>query len=224
MILPMPAALRRQALPFDDPDWVFELKHDGFRALAILEHGKARFVSRNGGPMHGFGHLATEVTRAIRAESAILDGEIAVSHKTGRTLFARLMEHRKEARFYAFDLLWLNGQDLRALPLLTRKQHLKVLLRRQSSWLIYIDHVMEHGRTLFQLACREDLEGIVAKRADHPYPSAEKKPLWIKIKDPNYSQREGRGAWFEKAKHRLADPTGRRHLPLRDSIIKRGGR
>ncbi len=146
-----------------------------------------RFVSRNGCPIHGFGLLAHEVSRVVRAESAILDGEIAVPHKTGRTLFARRMEHREEARFYAFDLHWLNGQDLRALPLLTRKQHLKVLLRRRSSWLIYVKHVMEHGRTLFQLACREDLAGIIAKRADHPYPSAEKKPLWIKIKNPNYS-------------------------------------
>ena len=84
MKLPRPAKLRYQVKPFDDPDWVFELKHDGFRALAILDQGKGRFVSRNGGPMHGFGNLATEVTRAIRAESAILDGEIAVSHKTGR--------------------------------------------------------------------------------------------------------------------------------------------
>ena len=136
-------------------------------------------------PCMALGTSLTEVTRAIRAESAILDGEFAVPHQTGRTLFARLREHREEARFYAFDLLWLNGQDLRALPLLTRKQHLKVLLRRRSSWLIYVDHVREHGRTLFQLACREDLEGIIAKRADHPYPSAEKKPLWIKIKNPN---------------------------------------
>jgi len=223
MDVPRPAKLRQQSVSFDDPDWVFELKHDGFRALAILEHGKTRFISRTGGSIHGFTHLAHEFTRAIRAESAILDGEFAVSHKTGRTLFARLREHRQEARFYAFDLLWLNGQDLRALPLVTRKQHLKVLLRRRSSWLIYVDHVMEHGRTLFQLVCREDLEGIVAKRADHPYPSAEKKPLWIKIKNPNYSQKEGRGEWFEKAKHRLADPTGRRHLTLKGSI-KRGGR
>jgi bifunctional non-homologous end joining protein LigD len=224
MKLPRPAKLRYQVKPFDDPDWLFELKHDGFRALAILEQGKTRFISRTSGSIHGFTHLAREFTRAIRAESAILDGEIAVPHKTGRTIFARLREHREEARFYAFDLLWLNGQDLRALPLLTRKQHLKVLLRRQSSWLIYIDHVMEHGRTLFQLACREDLEGIVAKRADHPYPSANKKPLWIKIKNPAYSQKDGRGEWFAQTKHRLADPTGRRHLPLRDSIIKRGGR
>ena len=192
--------------------------------MAILKHGSVRFISRNGGGLNGFQLLADQLSRALKVEEAILDGEITVPHHTGRTLFARLMEHREEARFHAFDLLWLNGQDLRALPLLTRKQHLKVLLRRQSSWLIYIDHVMEHGRTLFQLACREDLEGIVAKRADHPYPSAEKKPLWIKIKNPNYSQKEGRGEWFEKAKHRLADPTGRRYLPLRASIIKRGGR
>ena len=96
MDVPRPAKLRQQSVSFDDPDWVFELKHDGFRALAILEHGKTRFISRTGGSIHGFTHLAHEFTRAIRAESAILDGEFAVSHKTGRTLFARLMELRKE--------------------------------------------------------------------------------------------------------------------------------
>jgi len=96
MTVPPPATLRRQAKPFDDPDWVFEHKDDGLRALAIVEHGKARFVSRNGSRIHGFGPLANEVSRTVRVESAILDGEIAVSHKTGRTLFARLMELRKE--------------------------------------------------------------------------------------------------------------------------------
>ncbi len=161
MTIPMSDTLRSQTQPFDDPDWVFELKHDGFRALAIVEHGKARFVSRNGSRIHGFVPLAIEVSRTVRTESAILDGEIALPHETGPTIFARLMEHREQARFYAFDLLWLNGEDLRALPLLTRQQHLKVLLRRRSPWLIYVDHVMEHGRTLFQLACREDLDGVL---------------------------------------------------------------
>jgi bifunctional non-homologous end joining protein LigD len=225
MELPRPAKLRHQARPFDDPDWVFELKHDGFRVFAVIEQGKTAFVSRNGSRLNGFGLLADECTRAVRAASAILDGEIAVPHQTGRTHVATLMEHRQDARFYAFDLLWLNGQDLRALPLLTRKQHLKVLLRRRSPWLVYVDHVMEHGRTLFQLACREHLEGIVAKRADNPYPSANTKPLWIKIKNPAYSQKEGRGEWFDKAKHRLADPTGRRHHTTTGRTkTKRGGR
>ena len=71
-----------------------------------------RFVARSGGPLNGFGILAESIARGVRAESAILDGEIAVPHKkTGRTLFAKI-EHREEARSYAFDLLWLNGQDL----------------------------------------------------------------------------------------------------------------
>ena len=131
--------------------WVFELKHDGVRAFAVLENGKVRLVSRAGGRLNGFGQLAEEMARVLKIDTAMVDGEIAVPHKTGRTLSARQMELREELAWYAFDLLWLNGQDLRALPLLTRKQHLKVLLRRRSSWLIYVDHLMEHGRTLFQL-------------------------------------------------------------------------
>ena len=99
MTVPTPATLRHQAKPFDDPDWVFELKHDGFRALAVLKGGKVRFVSRTGRQLHGFGSLAENIASEVRAESAIVDGEIAVPHKTGRTLFARLMEQREEPAF-----------------------------------------------------------------------------------------------------------------------------
>ena len=73
-------------VPFDDPDWVFELKHDGFRALAVLKGGKVRFVSRTGRQLHGFESLAETIASEVSAESAIVDGEIAVPHQTGRTL------------------------------------------------------------------------------------------------------------------------------------------
>jgi hypothetical protein len=87
----------------------------------------------------------------------------------------------------------------------------------------YVDHLAEHGTALFRLARQHDLEGIVAKRADSPYAMAGRKSPWRKIKNRNYSQREGRGEWFDKAKVRLSDPTGRRHVrtPARKSKMGR---
>jgi len=141
MTLRTPTTLHRQAKPFDDPDWPFEIKHDGFRALAILEHGKTMYMSRNGRRLNWFGALAVRLARSMPVDDAIVDGEIAVSDKSGRTVFATLMQHRAEARFYASDLPWLNGQDLRAYALLTRKERLKtcsvaVAPRRSSTWII----------------------------------------------------------------------------------------
>jgi ATP-dependent DNA ligase len=133
------------------------------------------------------------------------------------------MHHRQKARFYAFDLLRVNGQDLRSLPLLTRKQRLKRLIPAGSHSISYVDHVRRHGKALYRLACEHDLEGIVAKRVDQPYDPNTQRDGWLKIKNPAYSQREGRGEWFEKAKVRLADPTGRRHVKVAGMVTKKRG-
>jgi len=137
--------------------------------------------------------LSPKTSQGRYVQRVPLSMATAVPLKTGRTLFARLMEHREEVRLYAFDLLWLNGQDLQAPPLLTRKQHLKVLLRRRSPWLIFVDHIREHGRKLFQLACRDDLKGLLPNAPTIPSSYKQESPL-VKITNPTYSQREGRAA------------------------------
>jgi bifunctional non-homologous end joining protein LigD len=218
MPLPRPIVLTHKTKPFDDPAWIFELKYDGWRALAVIEGGKTRFLSRKGSQLNSFGRLANELSRILQVDDAILDGEIAVPDETGRTVFADVMHHRQKARLYAFDLLQLNGQDLRSLPLLTRKQRLKRLIPAGSHSITYVDHVRRHGKTLYRLACEHDLEGIVAKRADQPYDPNNQRDGWLKIKNPAYSQREGRGEWFDKAKVRLADPTGRRHVAVNATV------
>src|SRR5688500_16375048 len=101
-----------------------------------------------------------------------------------------MMKHRQQARFYAFDLLNLNGEDLRNLPLLTRKAKLRRVLPSQSAHVLYVDHTKGAGECLYELACQLDLEGIVAKRAASPYGLNATGTDWIKIKNFTYSQKE----------------------------------
>jgi bifunctional non-homologous end joining protein LigD len=199
MRIPLPMSLGQLSAPFDDPDWVFEIKHDGFRALALIERGHCWFVTRKKHKFYGLHDLATALVREVNAEMAVLDGELAVPDHTGRTVFSAIMKRRHQARYFAFDLLWLNGEDLRALPLLARKEKLKGILPSRSVHVLYVDHSKGAGSKLYQVACQLDLEGIVAKRADSPYRDNAQEPHWIKIKNPAYSQKEALGDLFKKA-------------------------
>jgi bifunctional non-homologous end joining protein LigD len=110
-----------------------------------------------------------------------------------------MMKHRQQARFYAFDLVYLNGEDLRQLPLLTRKAKLRRLLPSRSAHVLYVDHTKGAGQRLYELACQLDLEGIVAKRADSIYEGNPNDRSWIKIKNVAYSQEGGRGDLLKRA-------------------------
>jgi bifunctional non-homologous end joining protein LigD len=197
--IPTPISLGRQAKPFDDPNWIFEMKHDGFRALALIEKGHCWLVSRRKHKFQAFGDLATALGREVRADMAVLDGELAVPDEQGRSVFASIMKRRRDVRYYAFDLLWLNGKDLRTLPLLARKQMLKRIVPKDSAHVLYVDHMSGSGTKLYRLACQMDLEGIVAKKADSPYEDNWSDPYWVKIKNPQYSQQEGRSDLVKRA-------------------------
>ena len=117
----------------------------------------------------------------------------------GRTIFASMMQRGgHDVRPLAFDLLWLNGVDLRALPLLRRKTMLKRILPSRSAYVLYVDHTRGNGRWLYQRACEMDLEGIVAKHTASSYQDRLSRHSWIKIKNPEYSQKEGRSEWFDR--------------------------
>ena len=92
----------------------------------------------------------------------------------------------------------LNGEDLRSMPLWERKRKLKRILPARSAHVLYVDHTRGSGTELFRLACQLDLEGIVAKKADSPYGESAAEPHWIKIKNPQYSQKEGRADLFKR--------------------------
>jgi bifunctional non-homologous end joining protein LigD len=189
--------LSRRSEPFDSDDFIYELKIDGFRALAHLKDGHGELVSRNGNTFRGFAELAAWIAEHVNVESAVLDGEIACVDDFGRPTFKDLLFRRRQCVFIAFDLLYLNSKDLRVLPLLERKATLKKILRRKRSRILYLDHVETDGKLLFQEVLKMDLEGIVCKRKDSPYKVTEKPSrYWIKVKNPRYSQLEGRQELF----------------------------
>lgn len=194
----LPMRLSRRLKSFDSADYLFELKHDGFRALAYVENGQCRLVSRNGNRFRNFGKLELWIGKALNKVEAILDGEIVCVDESGRSVFKDVLFHRGECRFFAFDALWLDGEDLRGLPLVERKARLKKLIGRRKSALLYVDHIEHHGRFVFEQACKLDLEGIVAKPKHAPYVAEVKKSPWVKIKNTTYSQKEGRQELFER--------------------------
>ena len=131
--------LSRRVEPFDSDDYIFELKIDGFRSLAYIETDKCELVSRNGNTFRNFKDLAQWIGENLRVENAIFDGEIACVDDSGRSVFNDLLFRRRECVFFAFDLLFLNGEDLRTLPLTERKARLKRLLRRKPSRILYVE-------------------------------------------------------------------------------------
>jgi bifunctional non-homologous end joining protein LigD len=187
--------------PFDHSDWLFDTKYDGFRAVCYVESGRCSFVSRRGNHFTRFAALCEQVASALchdvvselGVDEAILDGEVIVADETGRPQFYDLLRRTRRPIYVAFDLLWFNGTDLRSLPLRERRRRLHGILPPGSPSILEAVSVERRGRELFHLMCVHDLEGIVAKRLSDPY---EPRVRWLKIKNPDYSQKEGRADLF----------------------------
>ncbi len=126
----------------------------------------------------------------------VLDGEIIAVDGEGRSLFYDLIYHRSQPAFYAFDCLSLDGRDLRGEPLTKRKRILQGVVKTAPD-VLFAQHFAGCGHDLFSMICERDLEGVVAKRADGTYGQD-----WFKIRNPRYSQYEGRRQLFEKRKGR----------------------
>ena len=178
--------------PFSDPNWLFEIKWDGVRALAWIEGGAVTLRSRNNVDITSrYPEFAT-LPKVFAASQAILDGEIVALDERGHSDFQRLQErmhvrapgekHLRETPvvYFVFDLLYCDGYDLRGAPLLERKQLLERLLHASQRFR-YSDHQLEHGKELFELAKETGLEGIVAKRADSAY-VGDRSANWAKLK------------------------------------------
>jgi bifunctional non-homologous end joining protein LigD len=197
-----PIAPTRIRAPFDDPDFVFELKHDGFRAVAYVEGGTCRLISRKQIQYKSFAGLRSAMAN-LPVKTAILDGEIVVLDEFGRSQFRELMhKRRQDAAFYAFDLLWQDSEDLRPLPLFERKRRLQRLLKGHAG-ILYAAHVERHGLKLFEAICQKDCEGIVAKHRLAPYSA--KPQSWFKVLNPGYTQKRGRKEMFDKFREREAE-------------------
>ena len=164
-------------------------------APAYVEGGACRLVSRNRNAFKSFEQLAQAIADELAGRSAILDGEIVHPGPDGRPMFYELMRRRGPFCFYAFDLLWLDGRDLRDRPLLERKRLLRKLLPRRPKSVLYVDHFAS-GADLFRIVCDRDMEGVVAKQASAAYtPEA---TTWVKIKNRQYSQAAGREDFFDR--------------------------
>jgi len=155
--------LRQVEKPFDHPDYIFELKHDGFRAVAYLQNDECKILSRNLNDLR-FASLK-EALAKLPVQNAILDGEIVCLDENGVSRFYQLLNGKAEPVLYAFDLLWLNGEDLRPTSLLERKERLCDLIHSSKcTRILYADHIEQFGKRFFGEICGRDLEGIVAKR------------------------------------------------------------
>jgi bifunctional non-homologous end joining protein LigD len=167
---------------FDDPNWIYERKLDGIRCIAIRDGAHVRLLSRNDLSLNA---RYPEIAAALDAEACArfaVDGEI-VAFEGARTSFARLAQRGQRpvaVFYYVFDVLWLDGYDVRALPLRTRKRLLRSALTFKDGVRL-TPHRNEHGIALFEEACRKGWEGLIAKRADSPY-TASRSRDWLKFK------------------------------------------
>jgi bifunctional non-homologous end joining protein LigD len=209
-----PLQLSRTRTPFSHPDWIYEIKWDGFRALLYSDSEGAKLVSRNRNTFKSFPGLCEGLARDLKGRRCVLDGEIVCLDLQGKPQFRDLLFRRAEPFFYAFDLLWdehawsddeaeiyrfRNGEDIRYLPLTDRKQRLRQIIPKAGERLLYCDHIEAEGEQLFRLACEQDLEGIVAKRKGDPY--LPEHAEWVKIRNQSYSQWVGREELFERERN-----------------------
>lgn len=165
-------------------DWIFEIKYDGYRIVSYVENGKVKMFSRNNVDYTKKFKSLTQSLKKIDQDSFVVDGEVVSFDENGRPDFSLLQESiKKESKnlFYCvFDLLALNGEDLRNLPLIERKAKLERLLFKAEDNLIFSTHV-ENGKETFTFAKKNNLEGIVAKKKDSIY-TCKRTEDWLKIK------------------------------------------
>jgi bifunctional non-homologous end joining protein LigD len=180
---------------FDDPAYLFEPKYDGFRGLLYVTRRDCYFRSKLGTVLEQFQELAYWVREELSVKEVILDGEVVALDPHGRQDFRALLAGQGNLHYAAFDALWVNGKDLRALPLTRRKRALGRVIWATSTVLSQVFSIEERGRDLLAAAERLDLEGIVAKRkADGYAPDT----VWYKIRNPAYTQAEGRRELFRR--------------------------
>jgi len=169
--------------PFDDKGWLFEDKYDGFRMIAKVEDGSVTLYSRNGLIVS---RNYMEVAKALEGVKgdAVIDGELVAIGKDGVSHFQLLqnaLRHEAKLQYCAFDLMFQDGEDLRGLPLLERKDRLKSILPKHKL-IGFSRHRKTFGTKFFNEAERDGLEGIMAKRADSKYLSGARTDNWLKVK------------------------------------------
>jgi bifunctional non-homologous end joining protein LigD len=181
--------------------WLHEIKHDGFRVIARKKGVQVRLYSRPGNDLTYRFPLIVEALAGLRSRSCIIDGEAVACDDNGVTSFNRVRyrRHDESIFLYAFDLIELNGDDLRRVPLENRKATLEIILTKAGAGIRFNEHMEGDGDTVFRHACKLGLEGIVSKRKDSPYRSG-RSPDWLKMKnaDAPAVKREAEEDWGRK--------------------------
>ena len=224
-LLPM-KAVNGTLLPEDDGGWAFEIKWDGMRLLAYVDPGAAAPLrlqtTRGHDAVPRYPELAGLADAVGRP--AVLDGEVVVLDENGRSDFGRLQRHEDAVTFIVFDLLWLDGNDVTALPYLDRRRLLADLVEDGEGWLVPT-HLVGDGAVLFDQARANGLEGLVAKRIDSPYLPGKRSPAWRKVKIRR-AQEFVVGGWLPGEGNRtgLARGPPRRLPRRRGPALRRPGR
>jgi bifunctional non-homologous end joining protein LigD len=175
---------KAQQPPTGEP-WLHEIKHDGFRVIARKDGNRVRLYSRPGNDLTYRFPLIVEALARLRSRSCIIDGEAVACDDNGMPSFDRIRyrRHDDDVFLYVFDLIELNGDDLRRDPFEVRKATLASLLAKATSGLRLNEHIEADGPTVFAHVCKMGLEGIVSKRKVSPYRSGRSSD-WLKSKNP----------------------------------------
>lgn len=171
---------------FDNSDWIFEVKWDGYRAIAEINPTGYKFYSRNGLTFDKAYPKVFEALKLIK-KKAIIDGEIVVFDDHGKPNFQKLQNYKSNDKFsiqyYVFDCLEADGKNLTGLSVVERKEILKNLLPKKSDIILFCDHVDTEGKALFKEMKKMGLEGMIAKRKNSKYYIGKRTPDWLKIKN-----------------------------------------
>jgi bifunctional non-homologous end joining protein LigD len=181
-VVPMLATLVDE--PFDNDNWIFEIKWDGYRAVAYCDGKKVELISRNLTPFTGKYYPVTDAFKQQKLKT-VFDGEIVAVDERGLAVFQSLQNWQNtpvRLQYFIFDILWLDGYDLTKIPLIERKRILKEVLPEDDEILKYSDHVVGSGKEFFQVAVSKGLEGIMAKRANSIYQIDKRTDNWVKVK------------------------------------------
>lgn len=166
-------------------DWLFEIKYDGYRIISYLKDDKIKMLSRNNIDYTKKFESLVQDLKQLGQENFVFDGEVVVFDKEGKSDFGLLQTNLKQKKndyyYIIFDLLALNGEDYRNLPLIKRKEKLERLLVKSPKTLIYSTHIIDKGEECFKLAKEKNLEGIIAKKCNAPY-IQKRTNDWLKIK------------------------------------------
>src|SRR6185437_12037830 len=169
--------------PFNDNDWIFEMKWDGYRAIANVKNGKAELYSRNG--LHFQRYDTVKTALESLPFDAVLDGEIVALDEQGIPKFQYLQNYEsgpsRPLQYNVFDIVYYNGYDLKNVPLIRRKELLAQLIQ-PNNVIIYSDHIVGDGIDFFNEVKKRELEGIIGKLANSPYHPGKRTGEWVKIK------------------------------------------